>query len=50
MNENVKNLMQLINEFRQWNKQWHANPTDRSLKSVDEFAEELSKKYTLTKN
>lgn len=49
MEDNKQNLMDLINEIREWNKQWNANPTDSSLKSVDEFAEELDKKYTLNK-
>ena len=51
MEQNKENLMELINEFRKWNEEWMANPSIkvRSLKSVDEFAENLSEKYTLIK-
>lgn len=51
MEQNKENLMELINEFRKWNEEWMANPSIkvRSLKSVDEFAENLSEKYTLMK-
>ena len=51
MEQNKENLMELINEFRKWNEEWMANPSIkvRSLKAVDEFAENLSEKYTLIK-
>ena len=52
MEQNKENLMELINEFRKWNEEWMANPSIkvRSLKSVDEFADELIKKYNVIKN
>ena len=42
-------MIELLNEVREWNRQWTTAPTDSTLKSADEFADELSKKYEITK-
>jgi hypothetical protein len=48
--EKKQTILELLNEVRQWNNEWDLAPTDSSLKSADEFADELSKKYNVTKN
>jgi hypothetical protein len=42
-------MLELLNEVREWNRQWATAPTDSTLKTADEFADELSKKYEITK-
>jgi hypothetical protein len=42
-------MLELLNEVREWNRQWNIAPTDSTLKSADEFADELSKKYKVIK-
>lgn len=43
-------MLELLKEVRQWNKEWDLAPTDSTLKSADEFADELTEKYKVTKN
>jgi hypothetical protein len=43
-------MLELLKEVRQWNKEWDLAPTDSTLKSADEFADELTEKYNVTKN
>jgi hypothetical protein len=42
-------MVELLTEVREWEKQWTLNPNSIILKSIDEFADELSKKYNVTK-
>ena len=42
-------MLELLYEVREWNRQWTIAPTDSTLKSADEFADELTKKYNVTK-
>jgi hypothetical protein len=42
-------IKELLMEIREWEKQWELNPNSSFLKNMDEFADELGKKYTVTK-
>ena len=42
-------VVELLTEVREWEKQWALNPKSIILKSIDEFADELSKKYNIKK-
>ena len=49
MKTNKQIMVELLTEVREWEKQWTLNPNSIFLKSIDEFADELSKKYNVTK-
>lgn len=50
MSNNKQTMLELLYEVREWNKLWDTAPNGFILKSADEFADELIKKYNVIKN
>ena len=48
----MNNLKELITEFRKWNMEWFQYDLYKGTKplSLEQFLEELNKKYIVTKN
>ena len=44
--DNVSNIMVMLHEFRNWNREWDLN-FSHNPDSVDKFAEHLSKRFTI---
>ena len=50
MSKEKQTMLELLYEVREWNKLWDTAPNGFILKPVDEFADELIEKYSITKN